>query len=88
VEPSSGAQPSGVGRVIPFDAGWMGCDALPMAFRRQMQAVAVGDIVEFTLFDPSAKEDLPSLARMMGHKILRSEQRDDGALIVSVERAR
>ena len=66
----------------------MGCDALPTAFRRQMQSVAVGDVVDFILFDPSAKEDTPSLARMMGHKILRSEQRDDGALVVSVERGR
>ena len=76
------------GRVVPFDAGWMSCDVLPMAFRRQMQAVAVGDVVVCTVFDPSAKEDLPSLARMLGHKILRSEDRDDGALVVSVERGR
>jgi TusA-related sulfurtransferase len=53
-----------------------------------MQAVALGDIVEFTLLDPSAKEDLPSLARMMGHKILHAEERGDGALVVAVERAR
>ena len=88
MEPSSGARPSDAGRIIVFDAGWMGCDVLPMAFRRQMQAVALGDVVEFTVFDPSAKEDLPSLARMMGHRILRSEQREDGAIVVSVERAR
>jgi TusA-related sulfurtransferase len=75
-------------RVIAFDAGWMSCDVLPMAFRRQMQAVAVGDVVVCTVFDPSAKEDLPSLARMLGHKILRSEDRDDGGLVVSVERGR
>jgi len=76
------------GRGVPFDAGWMSCDVLPMAFRRQMQAVAVGDVVVCTVFDPSAEEDLPSLARMLGHKILRSENRDDGALLVSVERGR
>jgi TusA-related sulfurtransferase len=74
--------------VTSFDAGWMGCDVLPTAFRRQMQSVAVGEVVEFTMFDPSAKEDLPSLARMMGHKIVRSDERDDGALTVSVERGR
>ena len=89
-QPSSGGEAAGPegGRVITFDAGWMGCDVLPMTFRRQMQSVALGDIVEFTMFDPSAKSDLPSLARMMGHKILRSETREDGALVVSVERAR
>ena len=76
------------GRVLAFDAGWMSCDVLPMAFRRQMQSVGVGDVVVCTVFDPSAKEDLPSLARMLGHKILRSEDRGDGALVVSVERGR
>ena len=76
------------GRVIKFDGGWMSCDVLPMAFRRQMQSVAVGDVVICTVFDPSAKEDLPSLARMLGHKILQSEETEDGALVVSVERGR
>jgi TusA-related sulfurtransferase len=82
------ASAEGGGRVTRFDAGWMGCDVLPMEFRRRMQAVEVGDVVEFTVLDPSAKEDLPSLARMMGHKILQSEEGADGALVVSVERAR
>jgi TusA-related sulfurtransferase len=76
------------GRWTKFDAGWMGCDVLPMTFRRQIQAIDVGDVVEFTVFDPSAKSDLPSLARMMGHRILGCVEREDGALIVSVERAR
>ncbi len=53
-----------------------------------MQAVGLGDIVEFVVFDPSAKEDLPSLARMMGHRILWTEAGEGGAMIVSVERAR
>ena len=76
------------GRVTRFDAGWMGCDLLPMQFRRRMQAVGLGDIVEFVVFDPSAKEDLPSLARMMGHRILWTEAGEGGAMIMSVERAR
>jgi TusA-related sulfurtransferase len=59
-----------------------------MEFRRRMQAVDLGDIVEFVVFDPSAKEDLPSLARMMGHRILWTEAGEGGATIVSVERAR
>ena len=75
-------------RVTRFDAGWMGCDLLPMEFRRRMQAVGLGDIVEFVVFDPSAKEDLPSLARMMGHRILWTEAGEGGAMIVSIERAR
>lgn len=76
------------GRVTRFEAGWMGCDLLPMEFRRRMQGVELGDIVEFVVFDPSAKEDLPSLARMMGHRIRWTEAGESGAMIVSVERAR
>lgn len=53
-----------------------------------MQGVGLGDIVEFVVFDPSAKEDLPSLARMMGHRILSTEAGESGAMIVSIERAR
>ncbi len=81
-----GEEPSG--RVTRFDAGWMGCDLLPMEFRRRMQAAGLGDIVEFVVFDPSAKEDLPCLARMMGHRIRWTEEGELGAMIVSVERAR
>jgi TusA-related sulfurtransferase len=77
-----------LGRVTRFDAGWMGCDLLPMEFRRRMQAVGLGDIVEFVVYDPSAKEDLPSLARMMGHRIVRTETGEDGAMMMRVERAR
>jgi TusA-related sulfurtransferase len=38
--------------------------------------------------DPAAKEDLPSLARMMGHVVRSIEASDDGRLLVSVERGR
>lgn len=77
-----------LGRITRFDAGWMGCDLLPMEFRRRMQSVGLGDIVEFVLYDPSAKEDLPSLARMMGHRIVWTDTGEDGAMVVRVERAR
>ena len=76
------------GRVFRFDAGWMGCDRLPMEFRRQIQSIGVGDIVEFVVFDPSAKEDLPALARLMGHKIRSTDELEDGSIRVAVERGR
>lgn len=77
------------GNIAHFDAGNMGCgDGLPMEFRRRMQDVALGSLIEVVLHDPSAKEDLPSLARMMGHRIRSVEERDDGSLAVVVERAR
>lgn len=71
------------------DVGDMSCgEGLPMEFRRNMQALEVGDTMEFLVRDPSAKEDLAPLARMMGHRILSEEELDDGALSVIVERAR
>jgi len=59
-----------------------------MEFRRNMQSLEVGDAIEFLVRDPSAKEDLPPLARMMGHRILAEDVRDDGTLSVVVERAK
>jgi TusA-related sulfurtransferase len=70
------------------DLGAMTCQHLPMEFRRHIQSVQVGDVIEFLVRDPSAKEDLPPLARMMGHRILAEDSRDDGSLSVVVERAR
>jgi TusA-related sulfurtransferase len=72
-----------------YDAGTMGCgEGLHREFRRQMQALDVGDIMEFLVRDPSAKEDLPPLARMMGFRIRSQAQRDDGVMSLVVERAR
>lgn len=70
------------------DLGAMGCDHVPIEFRRNMQALEVGATIEFVVRDPSAKEDLPPLARMMGHRIIFEEELDDGALLVVIERAR
>jgi TusA-related sulfurtransferase len=72
-----------------YDAGSTGCgEGLPMEFRRRVHALEVGELIEIVLRDPSAKEDLPSFARMMGHRIRSMEDRTDGALVVLVERAR
>lgn len=72
-----------------YDAGAAGCgDGLHMEFRRQIQALDVGELLEFVVRDPSAKEDLPPLARMMGHRIRTMQEREDGSLSVVVERAR
>jgi TusA-related sulfurtransferase len=71
------------------DFGEMSCgEGLPMEFRRNMQALEVGSTVEFLVRDPSAKEDLAPLARMMGHRIVSQEELNDGVLSVIVERAR
>jgi TusA-related sulfurtransferase len=77
-----------VGRVVRFDAGWLGCDRMPMVQRRQLQTVEIGDVVEFVVYDPSSKEDVPSFARMLGHRVRWVKAQDDGAALIGVQRMR
>jgi TusA-related sulfurtransferase len=70
-----------------FDAGNMGCgDGLAQEFRRRISSVAIGCSLVTVVRDPAAKEDLPPLARMLGHSVISVEDRDDGAVSVTVER--
>jgi TusA-related sulfurtransferase len=72
-----------------FDAGDLGCaDGLAGEFRRRMQQIPVGHVLVVSTRDPAAKEDLPPLARMMGHIVRSTEAEGDGRLMVSVERGR
>ncbi len=76
-------------RVHEFDAGNMGCaDGLAGEFRTQIRAIPVGDVLIVTARDPAAREDLPPLARMMGHAVLSVESPGDGRLLMTVERGR
>ncbi len=76
-------------RVHRFDAGDLGCaDGLAGEFRQQMQQIPVGHVLVVSTRDPAAKEDLPPLARMMGHVVRSIEAPGDGRLLVSVERGR
>ena len=73
----------------PFDAGDLGCaDGLATEFRRRIGAIPVGDVLVVTARDPAAKEDLPPLARMMGHEVRSIETPGDGRLLMTVERRR
>ena len=75
--------------VHQFDAGDLGCaDGLATEFRRHMQAIPVGDVLVVSTSDAAAKEDLPPLARMMGHTVRSIEAPGDGRLLVTVERGR
>jgi TusA-related sulfurtransferase len=75
--------------VHQFDAGDRGCaDGLAGEFRRRMQQIPVGHVLMVSTRDPAAKEDLPPLARMMGHVVRSVEAPGDGRLVVSVERGR
>jgi TusA-related sulfurtransferase len=79
-------RPSGRHR---FDAGTMGCaDGLAQEFRRRILAIPFGDILEIETTDPAAKEDLPPLARLMGHRVHSNESLGDGRLLITVERGR
>jgi TusA-related sulfurtransferase len=72
-----------------FDAGTMGCaDGLAREFRRRILAIPLGDVLVVETADPAAKEDLPPLARMMGHTVRSNESTGDGRLLIAVERGR
>ena len=76
-------------QVHRFDAGDMGCgDGLPQEFRRWVRSIGVGEVMEVVTKDPAAKEDLPSLARLMGNTVKSIETLEDGRLLISVERGR
>jgi TusA-related sulfurtransferase len=77
------------GRVHTFDAGELSCaTGLAEEFRRQIQQIPLGDELLVTTGDPSAKKDLPPLARMMGHTVRSIETSRDGSLVIDVERRR
>ncbi len=74
------------GAIHMFDAGTRGCaDGLAQEFRRQIACVPVGDSLAVIARDAAAKEDLPSLARMLGHAVTSIEAQDDGRLTITVE---
>ena len=75
------------GPIQVFEAGAMGCaDGLAQEFRRRLTKVPVGGSLEVVVSDPSAKEDLPSLARLLGQRVTSTEAHDDGRLTITVER--
>jgi arsenite methyltransferase len=75
------------GALHHFDAGDMGCaSGLAEEFRRRLEAIAPGDRLKVVARDPAAKEDLPSLARMLGHQVGSVEPLSDGGILIIVER--
>ena len=72
-----------------YDAGTLGCaDGLAGAFRAQIHQIPVGDSLVVVARDPAAREDLPSLARLLGNRVVSIETSDDGRLEMTVERGR
>lgn len=73
--------------VHDFDAGDLGCGTgLPRQFAEHMKALAVGDVLRTVVADEAAREDLPALARMLGHHVQAIEDAPDGRLVITVER--
>lgn len=74
--------------ICRFDAGDLGCGSgLPEEFRRHIEAIAVGSRLETVTGDPSAREDLPSLARLLGHEVLSVRTLPDGFTAILVKRS-
>jgi len=89
----SGLLPEGVVETAPsvhqFDAGDLGCSSgLLREFRARIGQIPVGHILEVVTKDPSAKEDLPSMARLLGHKVLSIGPGTEGRILIRVERTK
>jgi TusA-related sulfurtransferase len=83
----SGFHPAATAETKLFDAGSMGCaEGLAQEFRQRIADVPVGTLLEVVVRDPAAKEDLPSLARMLGQQVRSIESTEDGRQIITVER--
>lgn len=83
------AHPMSPAETHDFDAGDLGCgDGLTAAFKQEIKGISVGDLLRVHTIDPSAKEDLPSLARLMGHAVQSIEAHAGGGFVITVERNR
>lgn len=70
-----------------FDAGDLGCaSGLPREFRTRIGQIPVGHVLEVVTADPAARADLPSMARLLGHRVQSVEPGADGRLRIRVER--
>ena len=70
-----------------LDAGSMGCaDGLAQEFRHGLADIKVGDSIAVIVSDPAAKEDLPSLARLLGHSVRSVETKEGNRLVITVEK--
>lgn len=87
--PTDGPGEASATETHEFDADTMSCaDGLASEFRRRIGAIPVGDVLAVIARDPAAKEDLPPLARLMGHTVRSVEAPGDGRLVIKVERGR
>ena len=79
----------GAGTVHRFETGGLGCGTgLPREFRARLGQIPVGHQLEVVTRDPAAREDLPSLARMLGHRVVATDSGPDGEITIRVERVK
>lgn len=74
---------------VVFDAGDRGCaDGLAQEFRRRMDALPAGASLVTLVRDPAAKQDLPPLARMLGHSVTSVDSGPGGSVRIIVEKTK
>ena len=72
-----------------FDAGDLGCaDGLAAEFRRRIAEIPPGDRLVTVARDATAVSDLPSLARLLGHRVYDVRRLSGGRVAVTVQRVR
>lgn len=70
------------------DAGDLGCgDGLAAWFRTQIRDLPVGDTLHSIVRDPVAREEIPALARLMGHTF-KSIEAGEGCFVITVEKTK
>ncbi|MGQ0832075.1 MAG: sulfurtransferase TusA family protein [Microthrixaceae bacterium] len=68
------------------DAGELGCgDGLAAWFRERLRETPTGVVLCSVVRDPSARVELPALARLMGQRVVSVEALDEG-LAIRVEK--
>jgi tRNA 2-thiouridine synthesizing protein A len=55
--------------------------------RLELDAMAAGDVLEVLADDPAAEEDIKSLIKRLGHRLIKIE-RDDDALRFTIQKVR
>jgi TusA-related sulfurtransferase len=70
------------------DAGDLGCgEGLAAWFRTQLRDTPPGDTLRAVVRDPAAREELPALARLMGHTVT-SIEAGESCFVITVEKTR
>lgn len=67
-----------------LDARRMFCPMPVIRTQDRIKQLQAGDTLEVVCSDPGALNDIPAWCRINGHKVIKTEQRDD-EVIVTVE---